>query len=851
MRVFELAKQIGISSKALLSKLSEMGHAGLSHMSSVDETTIQRILTIKPSTTTSSPVTRRPRLKPVLPVKPERTTKQILVKRKKEGQLTTSSPPRHPVIAPSVSESEPTPPSLHDASPSSQKAFAQSSPVHTTSAQATSTPEHTTGTSHPTSLIPERTTPPAAPQHHPPLATHSPSTTAEKSFDTVDTAQVSETVTSPEPSSRPIIDTPQPAPKKTQKPLEHSAKLRGDVREDATRWKDLRALPSLRREERARSTVSTNPIDVTRPRKKTIKLPDGLSVKSYAETIGQKPTDVIRKLMESGIMLTLNQPIDPDAAVLIADCFGLKVEVTTEQPPEELLQDPEDAPESLVPRPPVVTIMGHVDHGKTSLLDAIRKTKMIDNEAGGITQHIGAYTTQLRDKPICFLDTPGHEAFTAIRARGTKIADLVLLIVAADDGVMSQTIEAVNHAKAADIPVIVVINKMDQPDANPERIKSVLAEHDLIPESWGGQTIYVEVSAKQGTGIEELLELILLQAEILELKANPKRLAKGVVIEARLDRGRGPVATILVQTGTLRAGNAFLVGPHSGRVRALLNEDGRKITEVTASMPAEVIGIPMVPQSGDVFVAVKDERVAREIAKRRQEKLRTQEPTRSKRLTLDDLYTKIQEGLIKELNLVIKADVQGTTEALAEALGKLDTPTVRLNIIHSGIGGITETDVLLASASNAIVIGFNIRPEPKAAKTAESEGVDIRIYSIIYDAIHDVKAAMEGLLTPVLKERIVGRAEVRQIFSVPKAGTIAGSYVTEGLISRAAGGIRVIRDNVVVYQGTIGSLRRYKDDVREATMGYECGIGVQNFTDLKIGDVLEAFQVEEDTTKPA
>ena len=555
--------------------------------------------------------------------------------------------------------------------------------------------------------------------------------------------------------------------------------------------------------------------------------------------------------MESGVMLTLNQPIDPDAAVLIADCFGLKVEVTTEQPPEELLQDPEDAPESLLPRPPVVTIMGHVDHGKTSLLDAIRKTKVSDNEAGGITQHIGAYTTKLGDKLLCFLDTPGHEAFTAIRARGTKIADLVLLIVAADDGVMSQTLEAINHAKAAEVPIIVVINKMDQPEANPERIKSVLAEHGLIPESWGGQTIYAEVSAKQGTGIEDLLELILLQAEVMELKANPKRLAKGVVIEARLDRGRGPVATILVQMGTLRVGDAFLVGAHSGRVRDLLNEDGRKINEVMASMPAEVIGIPMVPQSGDVFIAVKDERVAREIAKRRQEKLRTKELSRSRRLTLDDLYTRIQDGVIKELKLVIKADVQGTTEALAEALGKLGTPAVRLNIIHSGIGGITETDVLLASASNAIVIGFNIRPEPKATKVAEREGVDIRAYRIIYDAINDVKAAMDGLLTPVLKERVIGRAEVRQIFSVPKAGTVAGSYVTEGLISRASGGIRVIRDNTVVYQGTIGSLRRFKDDVREAAMGYECGIGVQNFNDLKVGDVLEAFQIEEDTTRLA
>jgi translation initiation factor IF-2 len=754
-------------------------------------------------------------------VKPKPEKKLILVKRRKvEDQPTTTTQAIHPP----ASASEPITPSLQETQPPLRTIPDQSEPSPVISVQTPSDSTHIPETPLIKTLIPEDIAMPKT--------------------------STSSTTLSPPP--QPMVETPTPPAKPAPTPLERGVKQREDVRkEDTTRWKDLRSLPSLRREERTRPSSPTHSTDVTRPRKKTIKLPDGLSVKGFAEAIGHKPTEVIRKLMESGVMLTLNQPIDPDAAVLVADFFGIKIEVTTEQPPEELLQDPEDAPENLIPRPPVVTIMGHVDHGKTSLLDVIRKTKVSDSEAGGITQHIGAYTTQLGDKPICFLDTPGHEAFTAIRARGSKIADLVLLVVAADDGVMSQTLEAINHAKAADIPIIAVINKMDQPDANPERIKSVLAEHGLIPESWGGQTIYAEVSAKQGTGIENLLELILLQAEVLELKANPKRLAKGVVIEARLDRGRGPIATVLVQTGTLKVGDAFLVGAHSGRVRALLNDEGRKITEATASMPAEVIGIPMVPQSGDVFLAVKDERVAREIAKRRQEKLRTQELGRSKRLTLDDLYTNIQDGDIKDLNLVIKADVQGTTEALAEALGKIDTPTVRLNIIHSGIGGITETDVLLASASRAIIIGFNIRPEPKAARVAEREGIDIRMYSIIYDAINDVKAAMEGLLAPVLKERVMGRAEVRQIFSVPKAGTVAGSYVVEGLISRASGGIRVIRDNVVVYQGTIGSLRRFKDDVREAAMGYECGIGVQNFNDIKIGDVLEAFQMEEDTTRRA
>ncbi len=830
MRVFELAKQIGISSKDLLLQLNKLGHTGLTHMSAIDEPTSQKILKKKSSPMPSLPATRQKKLRPSPQVKEKQEKKRILVKRRNiENQKKTTT---QTIDSPS-SASESITPSQQDTQPSPEMVSEHSIPSPNTSTQTTLDPKPTSTTLLPTSHTPEDIVTPET-QDHP---------------STSETPRINEGLTAPPP--QPTITPSSPSQPPPPKPPERGITRTGDVREDATRWKDLRTLPSLRREERSRPTSSAHPTDVTRPRKKIIKLSEGLSVKSFSDAIGQKPTDVIRKLMTSGVMLTLNQPIDSDAAVLVADLFGLKVEITTEPPPEELLQDPEDHPDSLIPRPPVVTIMGHVDHGKTSLLDVIRKTKVIDAEAGGITQHIGAYTTKLGDRPICFLDTPGHEAFTAIRARGSKVADLVLLVVAADDGVMSQTIEAVNHAKAANIPIIVVINKMDQPDANPEHIRSALAKHELIPESWGGETIYAEVSAKQETGIENLLELILLQAEVLDLKANPSRLAKGVVIDARLDRGRGPIATVLVQTGTLKIGDAFLVGAHSGRVRALLNDEGCKITEATSSMPTEVIGIPMVPQSGDVFLSVKNERVAREIAKQRQETIRTQELNRSKRLTLDDIYTNIQDGNIKALNLVIKADVQGTTEALAEALGKIDTPTVSLNIIHSGIGGITESDVLLASASRAIIIGFNIRPEPKAARVAERENIEIRSYRIIYDAINDVKASMEGLRAPVLTERIIGRAEVRQVFSVPKAGTVAGSYVVEGLISRASEGIRVIRDSVVVYQGTIGSLRRFKDDVREATMGYECGIGVQNFNDLKIGDILEAFQVEENTTRLA
>jgi translation initiation factor IF-2 len=625
------------------------------------------------------------------------------------------------------------------------------------------------------------------------------------------------------------------------------------VRADVTRWQDLRAIPIHRREDRSRHLQPSPVAEITKPRKKIIKLTAGLTVKELAELIGQRPSDLIRKLMEMGQMLTMNQPVNLDAAVLLAESVGVKVEVSADKQGEALLE--EDVAEvteeeTLAPRPPVVTIMGHVDHGKTSLLDAIRETKVTEQEAGGITQHIGAYVVQTNGKRITFLDTPGHEAFTAMRARGAKVTDIVILVVAADDGVMPQTVEAISHATAANVPIIVAINKIDKPGANADRVKHALAEHSLIPEAWGGQTIFVEVSAKQKLGLDTLLEMILLQAEVLELKANPSRMAKGAVIEARLERGRGPVATVLVQSGTLRIGDAFVVGTFSGRVRALITDTGAKVTEAGPSVPVEVNGLPGVPAAGDQFVVVADERVAREVAEDRLQKQRTTElAAGSGRVTLDDLYARIKEGDVKELSLVIKSDVQGSAEALSDAVQKLSTAAVKLRVIHSGVGGITETDVLLASASRAIIIGFNIRPEPKAAALAEREGVDIRLYTIIYDAIADIRAAMEGLLEPTLKERVLGRAEVRQVFTIPKAGTIAGSYVVDGTISRASQGVRVIRDHVVVYEGKLGSLRRFKDDVREVQQGYECGIGVENFSDLKPSDILEVYTVDKVAAK--
>ncbi|MBN2653936.1 MAG: translation initiation factor IF-2 [Nitrospirae bacterium] len=586
----------------------------------------------------------------------------------------------------------------------------------------------------------------------------------------------------------------------------------------------------------------------TAPRKKSIKLEEGTTIKVFAETIGQKISDVIKKFMELGFMPTVNQPVDLDAAVLIAESFGIKVEVVT---PEQMdvVAEVEDDAALVVHRPPVVTVMGHVDHGKTSLLDAIRETKVIETEAGGITQHIGAYKKIINGKVIAFLDTPGHEAFTALRARGAKVTDIVILVVAADDGVMPQTIEAINHAKAANVPIIVAVNKIDKPEANPTRVKNELSEHGIISEDWGGSNIFVEVSAKQRMGIEHLLEMILLQAEIMELKANPAKAARGTIIEAKLDKGRGPVATVLIQSGTLRVGDAFVAGTTSGRVRALIDDTGKKINEAGPSMPVEVIGFSEVPTAGDSFTGVEDEKKARQVALARLHKQRLADMSRQRKLTLDEVYAKIKEGQIKELNIIIKGDVQGSVEALKKSLEDITHPEVKVRVIHTSVGGITESDVMLATASNAIIIGFNVRPESKASALAEKEGVDIRLYNIIYVAIEDVKKALEGMLEPTLKEKVLGRAEVRLTYQVSRIGTIAGSYVTEGHISRASEGIRIIRDNIVVYEGKLGSLKRFKEDVKEVQTGYECGITIENFNDLKVGDVIENYIIEKIAAK--
>ncbi|MDD2497083.1 MAG: translation initiation factor IF-2, partial [Desulfitobacteriaceae bacterium] len=510
----------------------------------------------------------------------------------------------------------------------------------------------------------------------------------------------------------------------------------------------------------------------------------------------------------------------------------------------EIMEDQAEKEQDMVERPPVVTVMGHVDHGKTSLLDAIRKANVIATEAGGITQHIGAYQVEINNKKITFLDTPGHEAFTAMRARGAQVTDIAILVVAADDGVMPQTVEAINHAKAAEVPIIVAINKIDKPNANPERVKQELTEHGVVAEEWGGDTIMVPVSAKTHEGIPQILEMALLVSEVGELKANPDRLARGTVVEAELDKGRGPVATVLVQKGTLHIGDNVVAGTTFGKVRAMIDDKGRRIKSALPSTPVEVLGFSEVPPAGEIFVAIEDEKDARYIAGKYQIKKREEEMGKTVRVSLDDLFKQISEGEVKELNIIVKADVQGSIEALSQSLNKLSTNEVRVNIIHGGVGTITESDVMLASASNAIIIGFNVRPDTNTRKAIEAEKIDLRLYRVIYDAIDDVKGAMTGLLDPTFKEVVIGRAEVRTTFKVPKVGTIAGSYVTEGKITRNAG-VRVIRDGIVIHEGKISSLKRFKDDVKEVVSGYECGIGVENFNDLKDNDVIEAFIMEE------
>jgi translation initiation factor IF-2 len=578
----------------------------------------------------------------------------------------------------------------------------------------------------------------------------------------------------------------------------------------------------------------------------SITIPETLTVKELAESLKKTSTEIIKKLMSFGVMATLNNDVDFDTATIIAEEYGVKTEKAVQVSEEDILfDDIEEEDESkLVPRPPVVVVMGHVDHGKTSLLDAIRSTHVIDSEAGGITQHIGAYMVKAKDRRITFLDTPGHEAFTAMRARGAQVTDIAILVVAADDGVMPQTIEAINHAKAANISIIVAINKIDKPGANPDRVKQELTEHGIVAEEWGGDAIMVPVSAKKRENIDQLLEMVLLVADMLELKANPDRQAKGTIIEAKLDKERGPVATMLVQRGTLKAGDSIIAGSAFGRIKAMTNDKGTAIKSAGPSMPVEVLGMNEVPDAGEIFYAVTDEKVAKHLVEKRKYKQKEQQYKRSAKVSLEDLYNQIKEGKVKDLNLVIKADVQGSLEAVKSSLTKLSNDEVRVNVVHYAVGAITESDVTLAQVSNAIIIGFNVRPGINVTEAAKAAEVDIRLYSIIYKAIEDVQSAMNGLLEPTYKEVVLGHIEIRQVFKVSNVGTIGGAYVTDGKVQRNSE-VRVVRDGIVIHEGKLASLKRFKDDVKEVAQGYECGVSIEKFNDIKEGDVIEAFIMEE------
>ncbi len=573
-----------------------------------------------------------------------------------------------------------------------------------------------------------------------------------------------------------------------------------------------------------------------------------VNIKNIGEALGVNPNKIIKQLIENGVMVNLTQNLTGDVLAEVEKILDIKVETKEKEkkakPVKQKKEERKKKKQDLVNRPPVVTIMGHVDHGKTQLLDVIREANVVASEAGGITQHIGAYQVDIDGRKITFLDTPGHEAFTAMRARGAHVTDIAILVIAADDGIMPQTVEAINHAQDAGIPIIVAINKIDKENANPEKVKQQLTEYHLVPEEWGGETVCVEISALQKTNIEELLEMILLVAEVEDIKADPKDIAEGVIIEAQLDKGRGPVATVLIKDGTLRVGDSIIAGSAYGRVRAMINDKGERVKKAGPAIPVEVLGLSVVPVAGDLLESVKSEKEAKKIAEERRDQKREKELTSDRPANLEQFFARVQDEEVKELKIIIKGDVQGSVEALKDSLNQIKSEDVNLNIIHSGVGAISENDIILASASKAIIIGFNVRPDTRAKRVADQEGVDIRTYRIIYQVIDDVKKALEGLLEPEIREKVLGRAEVRDTFRVPKAGTIAGLYVTDGKITRNSN-IRVLRDGVVIHEGSIGSLKRFQDDVREVEANYECGLNVEGFQDVKVGDIIEAFVLEE------
>ncbi|MFA4916517.1 MAG: translation initiation factor IF-2 [Syntrophales bacterium] len=846
-RVYELAKELGLDNTEFISRLEKIGIAVKSHSSTIEDSDVQRIkeellssdpLEVVEKRIKSTVIRRRAVRQHVDEVKTEAVDEVTPVEISKEE---TEHPPQEASRVEVIIEKE----AAILKKPIPDKEVLESKPGKVAAEEKPAPPP----ISPPASVAakPEEPATPEKKETKPAQIPKKPATEIKKEIPEKTKPVVIEDTT-PSKEEKPkkkwkkpvevVIGDQLPTRKKVVVKKTTGKKGRypktEKVEERAARWREEKKAPVIR----MKKTVITVP----RAIKRRIKVGEEIIVGDLARKMGVKASEVIRKLISIGMMVTINQPIDHEAATIIASEFEYQVEPITNEYAGSV-QQAAISEKNLKPRAPVVTIMGHVDHGKTSLLDTIRHTNVIDGEVGGITQAIGAYHVHIKDRDIIFLDTPGHEAFTAMRARGAQVTDIVILVIAADDGVMDQTIEAINHSKVAGVPIIVAINKIDKPNTDPEKIKQALTEYDLVPEEWGGSTIFCEVSAKKKLGIEELLEMVLLQADVMELKADPDQPARGIVIEAKLDRRRGAVATVLIQEGTLREGDTFVSKTETGKVRLMTNDKGQRIKEAGPSIPVEVIGFSKAPQVGAEFICVEDEKKARSIGEYWLRKERERDLSASSKITLEQLYQKIKEGT-KEFNVIIKGDVQGSVEALTENLNKLSTVDVKLKIIHSCTGTITETDVMLASASNAIIVGFNVRPDSRVVEVAETEGVDIKLYDIIYNVIADVKDAMEGLLEPVYKEVVQGRAEVRQLFKIPKIGTIAGSYVTDGKITRKSN-LKLVRDGVPIYDGKLLSLKRFNEDAKEVQAGFECGIGIENFNDIRIGDIIEAYVNEQ------
>jgi translation initiation factor IF-2 len=841
MRVYELAKELEMENKVLVDAIREMNIEVKSHSSSISD---EEVALIKGHLSgTKSLIVEEQRIKSTVI---RRRRKIVEVAPEPEPEIpAVELPPRPDLEAPPAPEPPPPSKPLPEIPAEPEMEVAPSAPpekhpVKEKLAQpAKPAPE----------VLPKPVRPPKPPKMTPakviraaePAAPPAPvpvkGVEEKKEAETFKKEKVSIKKTLKAARVSPEAETAKSKVFKKRKEILERAALYDEAAREGRRGKGMKGGKAAAK--KYKKTEITTPKAI----KRRVKISEAITVGELAKRLGVKGSELMKKLIALGLMVTLNQSLDYDAAALVAPEFGYEAEkVSFEE--EQVVRLHADQPEELEPRPPVVTIMGHVDHGKTSLLDLIRKTNITQGEVGGITQHIGAYHVKLDRGDIVFLDTPGHEAFTAMRARGAQITDIVVLIVAADDGVMQQTKEAIDHARAAGVPIIVAVNKIDKPNANPERVKRQLAEYGLTPEEWGGETIVAEVSAKTGQGVDHLLEMILLQAEVLELKANPKKPARGRVVEARLDKGRGPVATVLIQGGTLKAGDPFICGIHFGKVRALYNDWGQKVDQAPPSTPVEVHGFSGVPNAGEEFLVSEDERMAKQVSLHRVQKKREAELSKTSKVTLEKLYEQIQEGQVKELTLILKADVQGSLEAISEALNKLSTAAVKVVTLHSSTGAITETDIMLASASKAIIIGFNVRPNPKAQELAEQEQVDVRFYDIIYNLVSEVKDAMTGMLEPIHKEVINGHAEVRLLFHVPKVGTVAGCGVTDGKIDRNSRA-RLLRENVVIFDGRLSSLRRFKDDAREVLAGFECGLSLEGFNDIKIGDTIESYFLEE------